>query len=292
MDQGPSRTAVLVCQGRAVAHGRLAVGRFDDPTAIALLDADEREPVEQARTGRPPAGWADRMEYEMLAANAEVMAPRTVAIDDAVGAAANPQVVILGAGLDGRAWRLAALAGRRVVEVDHPASQDDKRRRVSAAGLGPPAGSLAYAPVDFARDDLGTALDRAGHDAAAATTWVWEGVVAYLRAPEVEATADVVAARSAPGSRLVLNYQAPSLAAAAGLVASRALARVGRRQAPTAGEPRRSTWTPSAVRSLAAGRGYAIGRDDDLATVAKALGMRPGHARTLRAGRVAVADRA
>ena len=35
-----SRTAVQVCQGRAVAHGRLAVGRFDDPTALALLRLD------------------------------------------------------------------------------------------------------------------------------------------------------------------------------------------------------------------------------------------------------------
>jgi len=32
-----SRTAVLVCQGRAVAHGRSGVGRFDHPTALALL---------------------------------------------------------------------------------------------------------------------------------------------------------------------------------------------------------------------------------------------------------------
>lgn len=31
-----SRTAVLVCQGRAVADGRIAVGRFADPTALPL----------------------------------------------------------------------------------------------------------------------------------------------------------------------------------------------------------------------------------------------------------------
>jgi hypothetical protein len=34
-----SRTAVTVCQARAVAHGRTAPGRFADPTAMPLLRA-------------------------------------------------------------------------------------------------------------------------------------------------------------------------------------------------------------------------------------------------------------
>ena len=42
-----SRTAVLVCQGRAAAHDRIAVGRFSDPVAMSLLDDDERIVVEQ-----------------------------------------------------------------------------------------------------------------------------------------------------------------------------------------------------------------------------------------------------
>jgi hypothetical protein len=33
-----SSTAVLVCQGRATADGRYAVGRFSDPIARELLD--------------------------------------------------------------------------------------------------------------------------------------------------------------------------------------------------------------------------------------------------------------
>ena len=120
-----SATAVLVAQGRAVADGRLAVGRFADPTARWLLRDDELVDVDVARGEAPPRGWSARIGYEMLRANAEVMAPRTVAIDDAVRAAASPQVVILGAGLDGRAWRMAELGGADVFEVDHPASQRD-----------------------------------------------------------------------------------------------------------------------------------------------------------------------
>jgi hypothetical protein len=40
-----SRTAVLVCQGRAAAHGRIAAGRFADPVAMALLRDSERVAV-------------------------------------------------------------------------------------------------------------------------------------------------------------------------------------------------------------------------------------------------------
>ena len=49
-----SRTAVLVGQGRAVAHGRMAVGKFDDPTATFPLSctltnvADEQRPSANA----------------------------------------------------------------------------------------------------------------------------------------------------------------------------------------------------------------------------------------------------
>ncbi|HEV8526766.1 MAG TPA: SAM-dependent methyltransferase, partial [Actinomycetes bacterium] len=41
-----SRTAVLVCQGRAAADGLIAPGRFADPTAMPLLRPDERAAVQ------------------------------------------------------------------------------------------------------------------------------------------------------------------------------------------------------------------------------------------------------
>jgi hypothetical protein len=45
-----SRTAVLACQGRAAAHGRLAPGRFDDPTAMTMLRDQERASVDLVRS--------------------------------------------------------------------------------------------------------------------------------------------------------------------------------------------------------------------------------------------------
>lgn len=51
---------MLVCQGRAVADGRMAEGRFADPTAMALLREDENPWAHEAvRSSWTPAAMAD-----------------------------------------------------------------------------------------------------------------------------------------------------------------------------------------------------------------------------------------
>jgi methyltransferase (TIGR00027 family) len=138
------------------------------------------------------------------------LAHRTRVIDDAVreAAAYAKQLVILGAGLDARAHRLAELAATTVYEVDQPSTQDYKRAR--AASLAVRAKAIRYVAVDFERDDLGERLATAGHDASAPTTWIWEGVTPYLTRDAVVATLTTVRARSAVGSRVVLTYVTPS----------------------------------------------------------------------------------
>lgn len=284
-----SRTAVLMCQGRAVAHGRIAEGRFADPMATALLRDDERVAVERVREGAPPEGWSERVEFEMVRGCSEVIVPRTVAIDDAVRARLRPQLVIIGAGLDDRAWRIPELTDVEVFEVDHPASQRDKRSRVG--DLRPLARSLRFVPVDFTRDRLDTALASAGHRPEEPTTWIWEGVVPYLSRAEVAATVRALASRSAAGSRLVVNYQSPALSAAFGRVAARAMMAMARRRSPWADEPRRSSWTPRAMSELLRDHGFSVNRDDDLLTFANDLSVPVRQRRSLQAGRVAIADR-
>ena len=73
-----SRTAVFVCQGRAVGDGRFAIGSFEDPVAAQLLRPDELVAVERARAVVPPADWRERLETESLRACAEVVVPRTM----------------------------------------------------------------------------------------------------------------------------------------------------------------------------------------------------------------------
>jgi len=283
-----SRTAVLVCQGRAVAHQRIAPGRFEDPTARAMLTDAERAPVDMARSGVVPKTAGERVDFEMVRACGELMAPRTIAIDDAIRERSSPQIVVLGAGLDGRAWRMPELATVDVFEVDHPASQADKRERV--AGLDKVARSIHFVAVDFGTDDLDEVLEMAGHSTTEPTTWVWEGVVPYLTAEEVESTVRVVRRRSAPGSRLIVNYQVPSVTAMLGRVFARSLRILTRQPDPLADEPRRSAWKPQDMAALLQRHGFTVARDDDLGSIARREHVAARLSRSLAVSRVATAD--
>jgi methyltransferase (TIGR00027 family) len=122
------------------------------------------------------------------------------------------QLVILGAGLDTRAFRMASLADVAVFEVDHPATQAYKRRKSRL--LRPVARSLTFVPVDFERQRLGASLIGAGLRPDQPTAWVWEGVVMYLSDEAVRRTLDDVALSSAPASTLLVHYHerlAPSV---------------------------------------------------------------------------------
>ena len=276
-----SQTSVMVCTGRALAHGAPWAAGFSDPTALPLLPAEAQARVARIRSGRGPGSLRTRLSDVHLSGLSRSMVIRTLAIDEAVREAGAPQLVILGAGLDGRAWRMDALRDVRVFEVDHPDTQRQKRAR--AAALTPTARAIAFVPVDFAqKNDLDAALAASGHDPALPTTWIWEGVVMYLAQPDVEATLQVVQRRSAPGSRLVVAYHRPALMLR---VLGPFLRRVG--------EPLRSAFTPEAMRALLGRHGLTVRRDRSLAELGAALN--PTLARASRALRhlgIAVADRA
>jgi len=274
-----SQTAVMVCAARAAAHGRTDVAAFADPTALALLPEDARQRVERFRSGAPPGSLRERIRHAIIEKRSKMMVARTVAIDGAIRAAASSQVVILGAGLDGRAWRMPELADATVFEVDHPDSQRVKRER--AASLQPAARDVRFVPVDFTRDRLADALASAGHDPARQTTWVWEGVVMYLARADIEATLRVVEARSAPGSRLIVVYQCPAvIRQILGLFLS------------LLGEPFRSAFTADEMHTLLAAFGFTVVQDDDLAGIAIRLSAAfADMKRMLKAVRIATAER-
>lgn len=204
----PSTTAAVVALARGIASlpgGRPAPA--PDPIAARVLAPSLGRLLEglaplAERT--PAVSYALRFSSLGLV---DHIALRTAAIDAAVRAACArevPQVVLLGAGLDARAWRMPELAGRAVFEVDHPATQRFKRARV--AGLAPLATDLRFVAVDFTRQDLGARLAEEGHDLARPTFWVWEGVTPYLPIEASRATLTVLAGRSATGSGLALTY--------------------------------------------------------------------------------------
>jgi methyltransferase (TIGR00027 family) len=274
-----SQTAVLVGMGRAAAHGRTDVARFSDPTAMTLLPEGARERVQRFRTGPKPRGLKEGFEHGALEQRANMMVARTVAIDDAIREKATPQVVILGAGLDGRAWRMPELRDSVVFEVDHPDSQRDKRNAV--ASLSQLAREVRFTAVDFERDDLDVALTNAGHDPRRPTTWIWEGVVMYLSLADIDRTLAVLSRRSAPGSRLIVVYHSPAWTL-------KLVSWIVRRL----GEPLRSVLRADEMKALLARHGFNVVRDEDLRTTAASLSpsVRRG-TRFVRHMRTVVADR-
>ncbi|MBK5333156.1 MAG: SAM-dependent methyltransferase [Ilumatobacteraceae bacterium] len=200
-----------------------------------------------------------------------------------------PQLVILGAGLDGRAWRLAELAGVDVFEVDRPASQEDKRQRIGDLEL--KAKSIRFVPVDFRGDSLGEALAAVGHDRAIPTTWICEGVIPYLTRIDVESSVRAIAGCSAPGSRLVVNYQTPALSSTVGRMFASVVSKLSGGRNPMAQERWRSAWKPDEIEQLFARYGYAIVEDEDLLTIANRLSLDVKLRRYLQHGRVATTDR-
>jgi O-methyltransferase involved in polyketide biosynthesis len=115
--------------------------------------------------------------------------------------------------------------------------------------------------------------------------------VAYLHRPAVAGTVTTVSGLSAPGSNLIVNYQSPSVLAAAGRTVARAMNASARRPSPWADEPRHSAWTPDAIRRLLSGHGFTVTSDDDLLGLARGFSSPVRHRISLRTGRIAVATR-
>ena len=248
----PSRTAHFVAHGRALADAGLShVPAFHDPTARVFLSEKGKRSLAKtehaAREGKRGFG------LELACVMADMIALRTAAIDSAVRnaiVAGATQLVILGAGYDGRAWRMPELAGVKVFEVDHPATQGDKRRHLSE--LPPAIGIVKFVSIDFERESLGTVLDRAGHDRSSPTCWIWEGVVMYLTRDAMHSTVADLAGRSAPGSTLIVNYHT---------VHRRLFARLMFR---LIGEPQISAWTPEEMAADLRSVGFAVHEDSGM----------------------------
>src|SRR5258708_4281027 len=129
----PSLTATWVAAWRGAAS-YVQPSIVEDRIAEELVPPFYRSLLRAAR-GSPRAMTAINDAIGALTGGRSLhMMLRTRAIDDAIIEAVNDgarQLVVVGAGLDARAWRLPALRECVVFEVDHPATQRYKRSRVS-----------------------------------------------------------------------------------------------------------------------------------------------------------------
>jgi methyltransferase (TIGR00027 family) len=112
------------------------------------------------------------------------------------------QIVIAGAGYDDRALRFRS-PGVRFFELDHPDTQDDKRRRLDS--LGKVAGAPTLVPVDFAQGHVDSTLAVAGQSAEEPTLFVCEGLLVYLGLAEISELLSALASRACEGSELAAS---------------------------------------------------------------------------------------
>jgi len=120
-------------------------------------------------------------------------------------AAGIEQLVILGAGLDSRAYRVKGLQGRvQVFEVDHPATQAVKLAKLKRI-LGELPAHVTYVPIDFDVETL-EKLFECGYQRQKKTLFIWEGVVYYLTSEAVDQTLHFVATNSGAGSSIIFDY--------------------------------------------------------------------------------------
>ena len=116
------------------------------------------------------------------------------------------QVVIIGAGLDSRAYRFhKQMPGVRFFEVDLPAAVARKKELVQAA-VGKPPATVSYVAVDYRNGGIGGALKQVGYDHTLKTLFICEGVTRYVDAASVDQTMQFIAKNSATGSELVFDY--------------------------------------------------------------------------------------
>jgi methyltransferase (TIGR00027 family) len=261
---------MMVAYMRATADvGATHVRDFRDPTAHLFLNAKWtrrlRKIEAQVRAKRETIGLA----FSRTAA--DMMALRTKVIDNAVCdavAGGTRQLVILGAGLDGRAWRMRELSGVRVFEVDHPGTQGFKRAHLKR--LPRSIGDVVFVAVDFEHDSLDAVLSKAGHDPRQPTCWIWEGVVMYLNRTAMLATLADIASRSARRSTLIVNYHTSRRRGVVGLVLR------------LMNEPVRSATTPAEIATDLGSVGLTVKQDtgaaDWAAKYAKgSVDLRAGH---------------
>ncbi|MER0443555.1 class I SAM-dependent methyltransferase [Streptomyces sp. Edi4] len=191
-------TAVGVAKVRALETER-ENALFRDPLAQAFATAGGLVP------SAPPLPGDEAARRRRMGLAFSIVI-RTKFLDDLLreaSASGVRQIVLLGAGMDSRAFRMDWPEGTRLFEVDTSAPLDFKESVLSQERAVARCERITVA-VDL-RDDWPSALVAAGHDPTAPTAWIAEGLLIYLPEDAVELLLSRIGAQSAPGSWMGLT---------------------------------------------------------------------------------------
>ncbi|MFG2510955.1 class I SAM-dependent methyltransferase [Streptomyces sp. NPDC048584] len=204
VEGGVGLTALLVAAARAIETHRpdsLAQDVYAEHF-VRGAEASAHWPVrpDQAPGGDASPLWGRFARYFGL---------RTRVLDDfllrSVRTAGARQVVLLGAGLDARAFRLDWPSGCVIFEIDREAVLAFKHKVLDSVSAEPGATRVPIG-ADL-RDDWAGALTSAGFDTTIPTVWLVEGLLFYLPPAAETALIDTVDRLSAPGSALAYEVK-------------------------------------------------------------------------------------
>jgi methyltransferase (TIGR00027 family) len=251
-----SGTAISVAGVRAWESAR-GDALFSDPFAelFASRLAPLREPALDGRAAPPDEAAARRARGRALHVIIRTRFYDEFLLDSAADGIR--QVVLIGAGLDARAYRLDWPEPTVVFEVDLPGVLAAKQSVLDQAGAVPRADRRVVA-ADLS-EPIADPLRASGFDPGSPTAWLAEGVLVYLEPEIVRRLLGQVTELSAPGSRLAAESGA-RLPAADEARGAETLWRSGRADGADALLPDLG-WTVRTHRlgDLAAGYGRPIG---------------------------------
>lgn len=252
----PSSTAQNIALARAWSTRG---GVLDDPHAEWMLDRYRRAVYRLGDVG--PVGRLSPFAFTYLAGRTRFY---DAIVRDGLDRGVT-QVVLVAAGYDCRAWRLAR-TGVRFFEVDHPDTQADKRERLALADPGP-GPAPTYIPADLATTNLDEVLYPAGFNPSIPTVFCCEGLTMYLEESAVRELLSSAARLSAAGSRLGVDF---SLHRGSDEGREQMLVRLSRGVARLHGEPFHFRTRPDAAEKLLQRCGWIL----DEALVGSDLGER------------------
>ena len=180
MRQLPSQTALFTALRRTIAHKEYHNEKFGpDYLAEIFLPAHYRfflkfEKVRANTKAKLAAFMPGLNEYIIV---------RTAFFDELFMDALKdqfPQIVMLGAGYDSRAYRFAkSNRGIKIFELDASPTQERKIKCLKAAHISIPK-EVQYIPINFMNESLSGVLEKAGYKNQERALFLWEGVSYYL----------------------------------------------------------------------------------------------------------------
>lgn len=207
--QTVSRTALGAAICRMIEQYQLEEIRlFDDPVAKELVGDLIKFLMQFAGMRNLTVQQTDAVAKGIYG----VQVCRTRFIDDVVKAAISQgieQLVILGAGYDTRPYRLPQIESVKVFEVDLPAVQEDKKKKLQKH-LGHLPDHVTFISIDFDTQTLEAAFSGSTVNPGKSAIFVWEGVTQYISEGAVRQTLASVG-KSAPGGIIVFTYVLKSI---------------------------------------------------------------------------------